>query len=110
MSGRYGLRQAFLKMAKDMAALLDRLFRHPSTMIAVGVGAFLLFVSETAGTAQELPRDAIDASDRAAIKRSGLEGSVTLPLRRRTLRQQQALVDGSSMTLLGSALSSSSGK
>jgi hypothetical protein len=74
MSGRYGLRQAFLKMAKDMAALLDRLFRHPSTMIAVGVGAFLLFVSETAGTAQELPRDAIDASDRAAIKRSGLEG------------------------------------
>jgi hypothetical protein len=73
MSGRYGLRQAFFKMAKDTAELLDRLFRHPSTMIVVGVGAFLLFVGETAGAAQELPRGAIDASDRAARERSGLE-------------------------------------
>jgi hypothetical protein len=74
MSGRYGLRQAFLKMAKDTVKLLDRLFRHPSTLIVVGVGAFLLFIGETAGTAQELPRDTIDASDRAAIERAGIDG------------------------------------
>jgi hypothetical protein len=74
MSGRYGLRQAFLKAAKDTAELLDRPFRRSSTVIIVGVGAFLLFAGETAGTAQELPSGAIDASDRAAIERSGLEG------------------------------------
>jgi hypothetical protein len=73
MSGRYGLRQAFLKMAKDMPVLLDALVRHPSTMIVVGLGAFLLFTGETIGTAQELPA-AIDPSDRAGIERSGLDG------------------------------------
>jgi hypothetical protein len=73
MSGRYGLRQAFLKMAKGMPVLLDTLVRHPSTMIVVGLGAFLLFIGETIGTAQELPTGTIDPSDRAAIERSGLD-------------------------------------
>jgi hypothetical protein len=67
-------RQAFLKMAKDMPELLDTLVRHPSTIIVVGVGAFLLLIGETVGTAQELPTGTIDPSDRAAIERSGLDG------------------------------------
>jgi hypothetical protein len=74
MSGRYGLRQTFLKMAKDMPELLDTLVHHPSTMIVIGLGAFLLFIGETVGTAQELPTGAIDLSDRVAIERSSLDG------------------------------------
>jgi hypothetical protein len=74
MSGTYGLRRAFLEMAKEMPELLDTLFRHPSTMIVVGMGAFLLFIGETVGTAQELPTGIINSSDRAAMERSGLDG------------------------------------
>ena len=74
MSGRCGLRQAFLKVAQDMPKLLDTLVRHPSTMTGLGVGAFLLFVGETIGTAQELPAGTIHPSDRAAMERSGLDG------------------------------------
>jgi hypothetical protein len=74
MSVRYGLRQAFLKVVRDMPAFLDTLVRHPSTIVVVGVGAFLLFIGETVGTAQELPTGTIDPSDRAAMERSGLGG------------------------------------
>ena len=73
MSGRYGLRQALLKMAKDMPKLLDTLVRRPSIVIVVAVGAFLLFIGETGGTAQELPTGTIDPSDRAAMELSGLD-------------------------------------
>ena len=75
MSGRYGLRQAILKMAKDLPQLLDTLFRYRSTAIVLGVAAFLLFIGETVGTAQELPTGTIDRSDRAATERSGLDAS-----------------------------------
>jgi hypothetical protein len=73
MSGRYGLRQAFIKMTRDTPDLLDTLVRHPSAMIVVGVGAFL-FISEAVGTAQELPTGTNDPSDRPAMERSGLDG------------------------------------
>jgi hypothetical protein len=72
MSGRYGLRQASHKMVKDVSELLDTLFRHPSTMIAVCVSAFLLFIDETLGTAQELFTGTM--ADRASMERSGLGG------------------------------------
>ena len=74
MSGRYGLRQTLLKMARDAVELPDRLFRRPTTMIVVGVGAFVLFIGETAGSAQELPSGTIEVSDRAVMERSGLDG------------------------------------
>jgi hypothetical protein len=45
MRGGYDL----LKMMKDMPELLDTLVRHQTTMIAVGVSAFLLFIGETPG-------------------------------------------------------------
>jgi hypothetical protein len=74
MSGRYSLRQTLLKMARDAVELPDRLFRRPTTMIVVGVGAFVLFIGETAGAAQELPSGTIEVSDRAEMERSGLDG------------------------------------
>ena len=40
----------------------------------IGVGAFLLFVGQTVGTAQELPARIIDPSERVSIERSGLGG------------------------------------
>jgi hypothetical protein len=73
MSGRYGLRQAFAKMTRDTPELLDTLVRHPSAMIVVGVGAFLLFIGEAVGTAQELPTGLNDPSDRPAMERGGLD-------------------------------------
>jgi hypothetical protein len=41
----------------------------------IGVGAFLLFVGQTVGTAQELPARIIDPSERVSIERSGLGGT-----------------------------------
>ena len=70
MSGRYGLRQTLLKMVRDAVELPDTLFRRPTTMIVVGVGAFVLFIGETAGTAQELPSGTIEVSDRAVMERA----------------------------------------
>jgi hypothetical protein len=74
MSGRYGLRQAFIKITRDTPELLDTLVRDPSAMIAVGVGAFLLLIGEAVGTAQELPAGTNDPSDRPAMQRWGLDG------------------------------------
>jgi hypothetical protein len=73
MSGRYGLRQAFIKTTGDMPELLDTLVRHPSALIVVGVGAFL-FIGEAVGTAQELPTGPNDPSDRPAMERGGPDG------------------------------------
>jgi hypothetical protein len=53
------------------------LVRRPSIMVVIGVGAFLLFVGETVGTAQELPRGTIGLSGRASIERPGLGGITT---------------------------------
>jgi hypothetical protein len=50
------------------------LVRHPSIMVVIGVGAFLLFIDETVGTAQELPTGTIGLSGRAFIERPGLGG------------------------------------
>jgi hypothetical protein len=50
------------------------LVRHPSIMVVIGVGAFLLFIGETVGTAQELPTGTIGLSGRAFIERPGLGG------------------------------------
>jgi hypothetical protein len=47
------------------------LIRHRTSAIAIGVGAFLLFIGETA---QELPTGTIDPSDRVSTERSGLGG------------------------------------
>jgi hypothetical protein len=47
---------------------------HPCIMVVIGVGAFLLFIGETVGTAQELPTGTISLSGRASIERSGLGG------------------------------------
>jgi hypothetical protein len=55
------------------------LVRHPSIMVVIGVGAFLLFVGETVGTAQELPTGTIGLSDRAFIERPGL-GGISYPV------------------------------
>ena len=51
------------------------LVRHSSIVVAIGVGAFLLFVGETVGTAQELPTGTIGLSGRAFIERAGLRGN-----------------------------------
>jgi hypothetical protein len=74
MRGGYDL----LKMMKDMPELLDTLVRHQTTMIAVGVSAFLLFIGETPGAAQELPTATTDSSGRASIERPGTGGSSNL--------------------------------
>ena len=50
------------------------LVRHPSIMVVTGVGAFLLFIGETVGTAQELPTGTIGLSGHTSIERSGLGG------------------------------------
>jgi hypothetical protein len=50
------------------------LVRHPSIMVVIGVGAFLLFIGETVGTAQELPTGTIALSGRVSIERPGLGG------------------------------------
>jgi hypothetical protein len=50
------------------------LVRHPSIMVVIGVGAFLLFIGETVGAAQELPTGTIGLSGRAFIERPGLGG------------------------------------
>jgi len=42
---------------------------HPRIMVVIGVGAFLLFIGETVGTAQELPTGTISLSGRASIER-----------------------------------------
>ena len=44
----------------------------------IGVGAFLLFIGETVGTAQELPTGTIALSGRVSIERPGL-GGVSYP-------------------------------
>ena len=54
------------------------LVRHPSTMVVIGVGASLLFLGETVGTAQELPTGTIGLSGRAFIERPGL-GAISHP-------------------------------
>ena len=54
------------------------LVRHPSIMVVIGVGAFLLFIGETVGTAQELPTGTIGLSGRAFIERPGL-GAISYP-------------------------------
>ena len=51
------------------------LVRHPSIMVVIGVGAFLLFfIGKTVGTAQELPTGTIGLSGRAFIEPQGLGG------------------------------------
>jgi len=50
-----------------------RLVHHPTVMVVVGVGAFLLFVSKTVG-AQELSTGTVDPSGRASMERAGLGG------------------------------------
>ena len=50
------------------------LVRHPSIMVVIGVGAFLLFIGETAGTAQELPTGTIGLSGNAFMERPGFGG------------------------------------
>src|SRR5215472_8020812 len=50
------------------------LVRHPSIMVVIGMGAFLLFIGKTVGTAQELPTGTIGLSGRAFIERPGLGG------------------------------------
>jgi hypothetical protein len=47
---------------------------HRSITIAIGVGAFLLFIGKTVGTVQELLTGTIDPSDRASVERSGRGG------------------------------------
>jgi hypothetical protein len=54
------------------------LVRHPSIMVVIGVGAFLLFIGETVGTAQELPTGTIGLSGGAFIERPGL-GAISYP-------------------------------
>jgi hypothetical protein len=50
------------------------LVRYPSIMVVIGVSAFLLFIGEMVGTAQELPTGTIGLSGRASIERPGLGG------------------------------------
>jgi hypothetical protein len=54
------------------------LVRHPSIMVVIGVSAFLLFIGETVGTAQERPTGTIGLSGRAFIERPGL-GAISYP-------------------------------
>ena len=85
------------------------LVRHPSIMVVIGVGAFFLFIGQTVGTAQELPTGTISLSGRAFMERSDL-GGISDPAattHNAHIRRRQALVNGWSMTLLGSELSSS---
>jgi hypothetical protein len=54
------------------------LVRHPSIMVVIGVGAFLVFIGETVGTAQELPTGTIGLSGRVSIERPSL-GAISYP-------------------------------
>jgi hypothetical protein len=63
--------KAFLVVPQRKAVML---VCHPRIMVVIGVGAFLLFIGETVGTAQELPTGTISLSGRASIERSGLGG------------------------------------
>lgn len=67
-----------------------RLVHHPTIMVVIGVGAFLLFVSKTVG-AQELSTGTVDTSGRASMVSAG---SVILPLQRRTAGPPRALANG----------------
>ena len=61
-------------MRKPFSSNPVTLVRHPGIMVVIGVGAFLLFIGETVGTAQELPSGTIGLSGRASIERPGLGG------------------------------------
>ena len=50
------------------------LVSHPSITVVIGVGAFLLFIGKTVGSAQELPTNTIGLSGHAFIERAGLRG------------------------------------
>ena len=63
--------KAFLVEPQRKAVML---VCHPRIRVMIGVGAFLLFIGETVGTAQELPTGTIGLSGRASIERSGLGG------------------------------------
>jgi hypothetical protein len=63
--------KAFLVEPQRKAVML---VCHPRIMVVICVGAFLLFIGETVGTAQELPTGTISLSGRASIERSGLGG------------------------------------
>jgi hypothetical protein len=63
--------KAFLVEPQRKAVML---VCHPRIMVVIGVGAFLLFIGETVGTAQELPTGTISLSGRTSIERSGLGG------------------------------------
>jgi hypothetical protein len=54
-----------------------RLVHHPTVMVVIGVGAFLLFVSKTVGP-QELPIGTVDPSGRASMERAG-PGGISYP-------------------------------
>ena len=54
-----------------------RLVHHPTVMVVIGVGAFLLFVSKTVG-AQELSTGTVDPSGRAPMERAGF-GWISYP-------------------------------
>ena len=58
--------KAFLVEPQRKAVML---VCHPRIRVMIGVGAFLLFIGETVGTAQELPTGTISLSDRASIER-----------------------------------------
>ena len=63
--------KAFLVEPQRKAVML---VCHPRIRVMIGVGAFLLFIGETVGTAQELPARIIDPSERVSMERSGLGG------------------------------------
>jgi hypothetical protein len=58
--------KAFLVEPQRRAVML---VCHRRIMVVIGVGAFLLFIGETVGTAQELPTSTISLSGRASIER-----------------------------------------
>jgi hypothetical protein len=70
-----------------------RLVHHPTVMVVVGVGAFLLFVSKTVG-AQELSTGTVDPSGHASMERVGLGGiSYPAAATRNTASPGQWLID-----------------
>src|ERR1700756_5743321 len=83
------------RVAPQRKALM--LVCHPRIMVVIGVGAFLLFIGETVGTAQELPTGTIDPSDRVSMERSGLGGigdpAAALQNRQPTASPGQWLID-----------------
>ena len=79
--------KAFLVEPQRKAVML---VCHPRIRVMIGVGAFLLFIGEPVGTAQELPTGTISLSGRADPVLAG----VIPPLRRATPRRRQAPVNG----------------